>query len=225
MQAAHRTTLRARSVEDDERAFRAAVRHSRLVRVLRVAIPGSIVFMLGLIAVAAFIRPGGLSNLPIDPGRLGINGTKITMQAPRLAGFTQDSRPYEITAASAAQDITKPNTLEMQGIVAQIAMPDKSIMHLMADNGIYNTNTEMLWLGHDIHVSSSTGQTGRLTDATIDVKSGKVVSEQPVQFKAPNADLKAQRMEIIEGGDLIRFGNGIELNLTFDSTQQKAPQK
>jgi lipopolysaccharide export system protein LptC len=222
MNAATGTALRGRTAADDERAFRAAIRHSRMVRFLRIAIPAGIIAMLGVIAAAAFIKPGGLGHLPIDPGRLGVTDTKITMQAPRLAGFTQDSRPYEVTAASATQDITKPDLLEMQGIIARIEMPDRSVMHMKAQNGVYNSNTEMLWLGHEIDVSSSAGQTGHLIDATIDIKSGKVISDTPVTFKMLNGDLKAKRMEITEGGELVRFENGVELFITFETPQRKA---
>ena len=35
------------------------------------------------------------------------------MEQPRLAGFTAASRPYEFTAKAAAQEITKPDVMEL----------------------------------------------------------------------------------------------------------------
>ena len=43
-----------------------------------------------------------------------------------MAGFTLDSRPYEFTAQSAEQDITKPDLMELHQIQAKIEMEDKS---------------------------------------------------------------------------------------------------
>ncbi len=39
-----------------------------------------------------------LVNLPIEMGNLVVSGTKITMEAPRMAGFTPDGRAYEVSA-------------------------------------------------------------------------------------------------------------------------------
>ena len=82
--------------------------------------------------------------MPGEIGNLVIKGTKITMQQPRLTGYTSDARPYEFTADTAQQDITKPDFVELQQIHAKIAMADKSIVHLWADTGHYNMKTDML---------------------------------------------------------------------------------
>ena len=55
-----------------------------------------------------------LGKLPIDVGNLVVSGTKITMEQPRLSGFTNDARAYEMTADAAAQDLTKPDIVELQ---------------------------------------------------------------------------------------------------------------
>ena len=65
-----------------------------------------------------------------------ISGTKITMEAPKLSGFTRDQRWYELTAKAAAQDITKPDVVELQEIRAKIEMQDKSTINLSATDGL-----------------------------------------------------------------------------------------
>ena len=67
-----------------------------------------------------------LAKLPVDVGNLVVSGTKITMQQPRIAGFTRDQRQYEMTAQAAAQDLTNPDVVELQGIQARMEMKDKS---------------------------------------------------------------------------------------------------
>src|SRR5882672_6519496 len=104
--------------------FRAAKRHSRLVRFLRIGIPvGVLVSILAVIVVATVLDPlRALAKLPINIGGLVVSGTKITMQQPRLTGYTQDSRPYVVNARAAAQDVTKPDVLELDDIRATMDM-------------------------------------------------------------------------------------------------------
>jgi lipopolysaccharide export system protein LptC len=95
-----------RTVTDRQRVFRAAARHSRWVRFYRRAIPVSLVLVLATVAALAYFKPlRMLANLPIDPSRVVLSGTKVTMEAPRLGGFTRDGRPYNLTARAAARAV------------------------------------------------------------------------------------------------------------------------
>ena len=73
-----------------------------------------------------------LAKLPIDVGNLVVSGTKITMEQPRLSGFTSDARAYELSADAAAQDLTKPDMVELRNIRAKVQMQDKSTMEMTA---------------------------------------------------------------------------------------------
>ena len=66
---------------------------------LRVAIPVTIVVVLGVTMLVSWLDPlKVLVRLPIDSGKLVISGTKITMEAPKLSGYTRDQRWYEMNA-------------------------------------------------------------------------------------------------------------------------------
>src|SRR5579872_6798659 len=81
---------------DRARAFRRAMRHSRWVRFWRWAVPLSIVGGVAIGVVAERLGPFYMFKaLPVDFSNLVVSGTKITMQSPRVAGFTPDGRPYE----------------------------------------------------------------------------------------------------------------------------------
>ena len=199
------------SQRDDKAAvFRGAARHSRRVRILRIAIPVAVLLCLSVIVIATFFNPlRFLYKLPKDMGTLVISGTKITMQQPRLAGFTRDARGYEVTASAAAQDLTKPNMVELKDIRARLDMQDKSEMQLSAATGLYDTKSEILTLGQNIILSSSTGYEGRLSEALVDIRKGYIVSEKPVEVKMLKGMLSANRLEVIDAGDLLRFGGGV----------------
>src|SRR5262249_54740638 len=115
-----RVLTRGAGRSDQQRAYRAAIRHSRRVRILRIAIPVIVVIgVAGGTLVTALLNPLRiLSKLPVDLGSVVVSGTKIMMQQPRIAGFTKDNRRYDLTAQAAGQDLSKPDFVELQGINA-----------------------------------------------------------------------------------------------------------
>ena len=201
--------------------FRAAVRHSRFVRLLRTAIPVTIVGVFGLLIVIAYFNPFRvLARFPIDPGKVVLSGTRITMEAPRVAGFTSDARPYEVTARAASQDITKPDIVDLEDIHAKVEMQDKVLVEMQANSGVYEQKVDRLKLDHEIVLTSSSGYAGHLREAVIDVKKGSIVSQSPVEVTLLNGTLNANRLEIDDRGDVIRFGGGVVMNLTLDNAEQ-----
>jgi lipopolysaccharide export system protein LptC len=204
---------------DGARAFRKAMRHSRGVRVLRLAIPAGIaVAVAGGILAAHFDPVRMLTALPVDFSSLVVSGTKITMQQPRIAGFTSDSRPYELTARAAAQDVTNPDTIELQHLHGKSQMPDKSEFDMAADNGVYDSKAEMLTLRQNVVFKSSGGFEVYLSEAVIDVHSSNLVSEKPVEVRMVNGTIKANRMEVVESGNEIRFSGGVTFVMTSSNS-------
>jgi lipopolysaccharide export system protein LptC len=207
-----------------ERAFRAARRHSIMVRVLRVALPAAVVLVtLAVVLVTYFTPLRMLGKLPIDVGNLVISGTKITMEQPRMAGFTRDARAYELSADAAAQDLTKPDIIELKKIHAKIEMQDKSSVEMTALSGLYDSKGETLKLDQDILLTSSTGYEGRLSEASIDIRTGHVVSKHPVQLKLLQGTLDAKGLEIVNSGDLIRFDGGVKMILMLNQPAKDEP--
>ena len=197
--------------------FRAAYRHSRFVRFLRFTIPAGIVGIVSILLVATFFNPSRLfSSFPIDPGKVSLSGTKIVMELPRLNGFTTDSRPYEITAHTAAQDLTKPDILELKDIIARSELKDGQHVTVTSVNGIYDTKGELLRLNEHITVNTTSGYEARLSEATVNTANGNIVSENPVELKLPNGLLNANRLEVMENGATILFGSGVETTLNPD---------
>jgi lipopolysaccharide export system protein LptC len=210
---------------DAEQAFRAARRHSRVVRLLRIAVPAIVAMGLIVVGLITYFNPlRMLAKLPINIDNLVVSGTKVTMEQPRLSGFTSDARAYELTADSAAQDMTKPDIVELRNIRAKIEMQDKSSMELTAITGTYDSKGETLKLDQDIRLKSSTGYQGHLSEALIDIRKGNVVSEHPVEVKMLQGTLNANRLEILDSGDLVRFHGGIVMDMALNqpATQQKS---
>jgi lipopolysaccharide export system protein LptC len=205
-----------------DRAFRAAKRHSRHVRILRIAVPAAVVLaVIGGIGFAALLNPIRLlAKMPVDIGSVVVSGTKIMMQQPRIAGFTRDNRRYDLTAQAAGQDLTKPDMVELQGIHATMEMQGDAVFETTAKNGLYNSKTELLTLSNDIVVTSTNGYEALLSEAVLDVRAGKIVSEKPVVVKTSTLNIDANRMEVTDGGDLMRFERGVTVLLMPETTAQ-----
>jgi lipopolysaccharide export system protein LptC len=204
---------------DSERAFRSARRHSHLVRFLRVALPIAVVLITVGMSLLTWLNPMKLlTALPVNINDLVVSGTKITMEQPRVNGFTKDQRAYEFTAKAAAQDLTKPDIVELKSINAKIEMEDKSTMTMTAATGVYDTKKEMLQLQGDILLTSSNGNTGKLTEATVDVRKGNVISDKPVELEMLQGILNANRLEVVDSGTLVRFHGGVNMVLMLDGS-------
>jgi lipopolysaccharide export system protein LptC len=210
---------------DRARAFRGAARHSRHVRFLRVAIPVTVVLVLAGAWGAHYFNPLRLlSRLPADFGPLVISGTKITMQAPRMAGFTRDSRAYEVTARAAAQDLKQPGVIELKEILAKFDTPDQDKMSMTAAAGLYDTKADKMKLGPNI-VFSTKDYEGFLSEASVDVRNGDLVSDKPVEVKMLKGTLNSNRLEVLEGGGLLRFGGGVSMVVTLESGDNPPAQQ
>jgi len=212
------------SRRDADRAFRAARRHSRLVRILRITVPVTVVIGLIIVTLITYFNPlRMLAKLPINIDNLVVSGTKVTMEQPRLAGFTSDARAYELTADTAAQDMTKPDIVELRNIRAKVEMQDKSSMEMTAISGIYDAKGETLKLDREILLRSSTGYQGRLSEALIDIRKGNVVSEHPVEVKMLQGTLNANRLDILDSGDLVRFHGGVVMDMMLNQSPPARP--
>lgn len=207
----HRTTANT---------FRAAVRHSRMVRFARHAIPiAALAAVAGLVLLTWFNPLRLIEKLPIGLRDAVISGTKIKMEQPRLSGFTRDARPYDLSALVAAQDITKPGLIELTTLRAKIQMHDRSQVEVSAATGMFDTKAEILTLEKDILVKSTSGYDGKLSEAVINTRTGNIVSEKPVLLNLPNGVINANAMEIEQAGEVLRFGRGVAMQLMPNKDQ------
>jgi lipopolysaccharide export system protein LptC len=199
--------------------FAIAARHSRLVRVLRIAVPAVVVLaMAGVVAISIFNPFRALmKQLPVDIDNLVVSGSKITMEAPHMSGFTPDQRPYEVWAKTATQDLTDPDHVELKTLRAKVLQEDRSTVTLEARTGLFDTKAQLLDLRKDIFLQSSTGYEARLSQAMLDIGKGTVTSEEPVDVKLLNGTLTADRLRITEKGALVRFEGHVVMNLVMDS--------
>jgi lipopolysaccharide export system protein LptC len=199
--------------------FAMAARHSRIVRLLRVAVPAAVFLAMAAIVFVSVYNPFRmlLPKLPVDMGNLVVSGTKITMETPHLSGYSTDQRPYELWAKTATQDLTDPDHVDLNALRAKLLMEDRTTVTLDARNGLFDSKQQVLDLHKDIFLQSSTGYEARLTQALVDIGKGTVTSDEHVDVKLLNGTLTADKLKITGGGELVRFEGNVVMNLIMDS--------
>ncbi len=187
------------------RAFAAARKHSRLVRFLRRAIPvGCLVVLTGLV-LFSFFNPFKKALPNISVSTVGIAGSKITMQAPKLSGYKKDLRSYDVTADTAVQDVKKPTVIELLKPDAKIELEKERFARVTANTGIYDSTAEKMNLDGNVKVKTDTGYDVQMSDARLDLKAGNISTDKPVKVKMSSGTIDADSMEVLDSGKSILF--------------------
>ena len=204
--------------------FAAASRHSRMVRILRVAVPVAVILAMAGVIFVSVVNPFRIlmPKLPVAIDNLVVSGTKITMENPHLAGFSTDRRPYELRAKAAIQDIADPDHVELRTLRAKVMMEDRSSVTLDARTGMFDNKQQLLELKKDIFLQSSTGYEATLSQAMIDINKGMVTSDEHVDVKLLNGTLMADGLKILNSGEVVRFEGNVVMNLMLDQPEAAA---
>jgi lipopolysaccharide export system protein LptC len=205
------------------RAIVKARRHSRWVRFAKIAIPlGSLLGIAGVGLVAYYDPFRHIENLSF--GTIGVSGTNVTMESPKLTGFKNDNRPYEVTASAATQDVRKPNFVRLADLRARIVTDDRgSVARLKAATGVLNTQKEVLRLRRDVQVTTDAGHEVQLKTATINFKAGTVVSKEPVTVSFTDGVIHAKGLKVTENGKVMSFTGRVSTVLQPSSKDSTSP--
>jgi lipopolysaccharide export system protein LptC len=198
-----------------EARFAIATRHSRIVRVLRVAVPAAVILSMAAIVLVSVFNPFRmlLPKLPIDMENLVVSGTKITMESPHMSGYTPDRRPYEVWAKTATQDVTDPDHVELKTLRAKVLMEDQSTVTLDALTGVMDTKQQLLDLHKDIYLQTTTGYEAWLSQAFVDMGKNTVTSEEHVDVKWADGTISSDKLRITGGGEVVRFEGHVVMNI------------
>ena len=209
----HAFTATART--DRQRVFRAARRHSRFVRMLRVALPlGSVLAVIAIILMATVLDPlRALAKLPINIGGLVVSGTKITAKVPTKASTSRTANRTFATCTKCCSWLVSRAPRSWSRSWATPVAGDRVRSHLSQRSTVADEAARhKLTLLREIVINSPTYQ-ARLSEAIINVRSGHIVSEKPVDVIMLQGTLNANRLEILNSGEVVRFEQGVTMVL------------
>jgi lipopolysaccharide export system protein LptC len=194
--------------------WRAARRHSRMVSVLRIALPAICVVVVASMFISVRTVSTSIGN--IDLGEVGLEGTTLTMKNPSLSGFNENGTSYQVTAVKALQDVTNPRVVTLEQIDGTMTNPDGNDVQISAQNGVYDADAQKLDLSNDIVVLTEAGERAYLNSAHVDMEAGMISSDSPVRAETKSARIAANGMEITDRGSHLLFTGGVVVELRLD---------
>ena len=194
------------------RALGLGGRHSRRVGRLRFILPVTAVLMLLVVMAWPWLN-GGYHGLimPVFSQVMGDDVDPMRMLKPRYVGRTKKQEAYEVTASSALLDPSNPNRIRLDQLIAVVERSTDDDVRLRADEGLYYRDRETLDLKGDLELRFGGRYTFKTSEASVFFASGEVVGATPVTGEGPIGTLAADRFNIREGGDRLRFDGRVQV--------------
>ncbi|MFG1477393.1 LPS export ABC transporter periplasmic protein LptC [Xanthobacter sp. V4C-4] len=193
--------------------FRRAQRHSSRVRWIRRILPVAVIGGVVLLGAGALLNSLKVKiDLPFDVGQLTLSGSRLTMELPKLSGFTDDNRGYSVTAKTATQDLTRPDVIDLTDIEAKLEMADHGWARVQARKGSLDTKSQFITLDDGVELAMKGGYGGHLENAEVDVKSGTIATARPVTFTYLDGRLVADTLKVTDRGEKARFEGHVQLD-------------
>ncbi|MGE0254536.1 MAG: LPS export ABC transporter periplasmic protein LptC [Alphaproteobacteria bacterium] len=194
----------------------ARFRRSRLVALLKVALPGAAIAILVIIAAWPYIVPD-LERLRLELPVVGpAGGARPQVLNPRLLGLDEQRRPYQITADSGTQ-VDSNDGRELYALTQpkyDITLLDGSWLALTAQSGLYEKEAQVLWLSGEVSLFHDEGAEFVTTSARIDLTDNTAAGDAPVQGQGPAGVLTSEGFRVIDGGERVLFTGRARMTVT-----------
>jgi lipopolysaccharide export system protein LptC len=207
-----------------EEAFARAKRRSARVRLGRLAILIGGFGAIGAVFAFTFFNPFATKLGSLAFNALSVEGTKIVMDRPKLAGFRSDGQPYVLTAERALQDVKQPTVAQLQRVDGEMGMAGGEATHLTADAGVYDSVGEHMELSGNVRIKN-----GRFTillrTARFDFKSGIYGSDDRVEVQGNDGTtIFADRASALNHGQELTFEGHVRTNIVPQANQGPASE-
>jgi lipopolysaccharide export system protein LptC len=194
------------------RPERFASRYSRFVDLMKFLLPATALLLIAIVALWPQLTGGYGSLIMPLLTRDGVDaGDAMRMHQPRYSGLTEAEESYQLVANAAIIDPARPNRIRLEDLVADLDRNDAGDLHLTARSGIYFRAIEKLKLAGNIELTTSDGYRFTTQSAEISLARGRVVGDEPVAGSGPAGTLQADRFEIRDGGDVLRFEGRVKV--------------
>jgi len=205
-------------------AQRRSRRRSRLIDSLRILLPVLALVLVGLVVAWPQIKQGtsGIA-VPVFWSGNEEQPDMLSMASPRYAGQTKRDRPYHVTAQSASVDPLESNTVHLDRPAAEIGLGNDGDIRMTALTGIYDRDTDKLLLDGGIEVVTSSGYRFATPSARVNLAQGRIHGPEPIEGDGPSGTLSADRFEIKDAGDVLRFEGRVKVTVLPPAPQDGQP--
>lgn len=197
-------------------AYAMAKRHSARVKRLKIALPlAATAISLAFIGVSLartwIPDEVSLQSASIEDG-------KIVMEKPALAGRNNKGFDYSMNADRALQDISSPNLMTLEKVLAAVPMND-IVAQVVAQEGILDRTTNRLKMTAPFDINLSNGLKARFQSANVDLKAGTMESDQRVDITTKEGSIVAESLRIADNGKTIVFSGQVRARIAASTIQ------
>jgi LPS export ABC transporter protein LptC/lipopolysaccharide transport protein LptA len=178
----------------DRTAYRlAALRHTRIVRLLKAGLPIAGLAISGLYGLSVMKTMGWGAGIPAleIPNILPEN---LAMNNPHYEGFNKDGGRYWVKAATAQQDLKTLSLIKLNTITGEMTDAKKAVTTLTAKRGTFDNKANQLELYDSIDVAGDAGMKAHLTRASVQTKESIITSSEPVLVMMEAGTINANSM-------------------------------
>ncbi len=178
-----------------EASFRAARRHSKMVRFLRRFLPicaaliGSLYIIPSQFSVNIAGNEASIESVAIAP-----EGLK--MINPRIKGRHSAQGAYDVRAESAAQSLTNPDIITLSTIKADLISNSGEKTVMIAPGAVYDSKAEQMTFNQGVDIERSSGLKAKLKSAVAYLQKSLVVSNEPVEVRLHESFIRADSLEL-----------------------------
>jgi lipopolysaccharide export system protein LptC len=180
--------------------------------------------ILAIVVIIASLFLSGSDLASVELGAIRLEKGKLVMDKPELNGTDSNKRPYHLTAAKAVQDTEKPDRISLEAIKASLPLNDSQTATITAGTGVYDVGEKKLRLGGGIAVDTDDGMKIRMNDAQIDIGTGEMRTENPIEVDTGRASVKAESLMVRDNGKIIIFENRVRMTILPFSDPENGEQ-
>lgn len=169
--------------------------YDRYVAAMRIGLIAAAVLLTVLLALWPLLREGE-SSFVLNEETMRSAAEKIQILRPRYEGTDSLNRLFAITAERAEQSSPDDPTVLLESIAARMELGEGRSATATADDGVYDTDREVLQVPESMHLTTSDGYRLDAQEATVDLVNKMIVSDRPVEGEGPLGHIKANRFTI-----------------------------
>jgi len=188
--------------------------HDAIVRWSKIALPSAVGVLIAVLAFAPLQKHGDVSFI-LDKKKVASAPERMRVELAHYVGADNKGQKFEITANRAIQRSSDVPIVDIEGMFAQLAMPQGPLM-IAANNGRYDLDQQKMEVNGPVRLVGPDGYRLETRDVTVDLKQRQMQSAGPVsgqmrlgQFQAGHlqADLD-ERKVVLNGGTRLKIVQG-----------------
>ncbi|WP_295813089.1 LPS export ABC transporter periplasmic protein LptC [uncultured Nitratireductor sp.] len=215
---------RGQAIRNSERgaeAFEMASRHSQRVRLLKRVLPAAAIVITVVFVGYSYVFTG--TRGAVDLASASIEGGSLVMSSPELNGFTNEDRPYKMTAERARQKLGGKDVIELEGIRAHVPVDAENFATIQANDGVYDRDNNRLDITSKISLRTTSGIVATLDSAEIDIENSSLASSKPVEIELDGTKIAADSFTAENGGKVFVFDKRVRVTIDPSRIRETAP--